>query len=154
MYRRSPHGERGLKCRRHHRRLIWPPSLPSRGAWIEIRQPQDWFWRLYVAPLTGSVDWNSPMIPQNTRRNSRSPHGERGLKCKQGRRWRRTGCRSPHGERGLKLLAEELDVIKFSRSPHGERGLKYGSCLESGKPYWSLPSRGAWIEMQVACGHP
>ena len=79
---------------------------------------------------------------------SRSPHGERGLKCGLHRRIRRgSGCRSPHGERGLKCarrrhpdrhhqsLSSRRAWIEISngsrlftfisRSPHGERGLKY-----------------------------
>ena len=36
--RRSPHGERGLKCRlRYCNPRILPPSLSSRRAWIEIK---------------------------------------------------------------------------------------------------------------------
>ena len=34
--RRSPCGERGLKFRRLVRPLVASPSLPVRGAWIEI----------------------------------------------------------------------------------------------------------------------
>ena len=36
---------------------------------------------------------------------------------------------------------------KNSRSPHGERGLKCGGSLDRSDHTWSLPSRGAWIEM-------
>ena len=123
---RSPHGERGLKsCGAVVAGRI-QRSLPSRGAWIEIR-------------LT---TWLPPCPV------SRSPHGERGLKliprrpaADQGR------CRSPHGERGLKYHIGALDggqqrslpsrgawieiFLHFfsgtkheGRSPHGERGLK------------------------------
>ena len=35
-YRRSPHGERGLKSHRREAPLQSGPSLPARGAWIEI----------------------------------------------------------------------------------------------------------------------
>ncbi len=57
-YRRSPHGERGLKfiCIEVH--FVFVASLPARGAWIEI---------LSIAPL----NWGA---------HCRSPHGERGLK--------------------------------------------------------------------------
>ena len=34
-----------------------------------------------------------------------------------------------------------------SRSPRGERGLKYGRYTRSDIGIWSLPSRGAWIEI-------
>ena len=88
--RRSPHGERGLKCskitvyvpatgRSPHgeRGLKYPiqpgdegrsPSLPPRGAWIEI--------------ICGTLP------PEGSR--SRSPHGERGLKSSIGRTGRQT----------------------------------------------------------------
>ena len=46
------------------------------------------------------------------------------------------------------MKINDVDKVQ-GRSPHGERGLKYGSCLESRKPYWSLPSRGAWIEIAL-----
>ena len=35
----------------------------------------------------------------------------------------------------------------MGRSPHGERGLKSLSGRVRGCPVWSLPSRGAWIEI-------
>ena len=56
---RSPHGERGLKCRSWSKgsSLMW--SLPTRGAWIEIS--------------SGALRSRSVRC--------RSPHGERGLKC-------------------------------------------------------------------------
>ena len=55
---RSPHGERGLKCSRHHRIREQHESLSSWRAWIEIPTPlRKWL---------------------KTAR--RSPHGERGLK--------------------------------------------------------------------------
>ena len=80
--------------------------------------------------------------------NSRSPHGERGLKsnlCEDlvelgivalltesvdwnDNLYRFVGvasCRSPHGERGLKSVGENMYQKLTSRSPHGERGLKY-----------------------------
>ena len=78
VYRRSPHGERGLKCVdiadtealeaslpsrgawiEIHRSCCHPrrlESLPSRGAWIEIINPVLLAQSSTVAPLTGSVD--------------------------------------------------------------------------------------------------
>ena len=55
---RSPHGERGLKFDVGRPALREGPSLPTRGAWIEIT------W----SPTRG------------TGMSGRSPHGERGLK--------------------------------------------------------------------------
>ena len=79
---------------------------------------------------------------------SRSPHGERGLKCG----GRGAVCygepgRSPHGERGLKYKVLQEALPMSGRSPHGERGLK-SSLGVPFQPYSSsLPTRGAWIEI-------
>ena len=35
----------------------------------------------------------------------------------------------------------------MSRSPHGERGLKYSGNSSTAPTDWSLPPRGAWIEI-------
>ena len=56
--RRSPHGERGLKCLLKEKVKEILMSLPPRGAWIEIR-----------------CHWCG-----NPFSKGRSPHGERGLK--------------------------------------------------------------------------
>ncbi len=56
---------------------------------------------------------------------SRSPHGERGLKFVAEQIMQAVRGRSPHGERGLKSIRYLCcSVISQSRSPHGERGLK------------------------------
>ena len=172
-YRRSPHGERGLKWQSVVATAKAWMSLPTRGAWIEMP------WS--VANLTEIL--------------GRSPHGERGLKFTL-RGWvRLKDRRSPHGERGLKFVWKldrfarnrslptrgawiEMSAPTFSRSlpasrsPHGERGLKYGQQGkgvgtqpgrsphgERGLKYrdgagivtlrGSLPTRGAWIEMAI-----
>ena len=80
---RSPHGERGLKCKMFqplHAPLEM--SLPPRGAWIEI---------LYALQALRAG-------------NRRSPHGERGLKYHHVIINREARGRSPHGERGLKYF--------------------------------------------------
>ena len=53
---RSPCGERGLKLldKRHNLSVI--PSLPVRGAWIEISTVLPSFLFRVVAPRAGSVD--------------------------------------------------------------------------------------------------
>ena len=55
---------------------------------------------------------------------SRSPHGERGLKCQHDWGLTYRPGRSPHGERGLKLDRAAEKPSDIGRSPHGERGLK------------------------------
>ena len=56
LERRSPRGERGLKCLRNLRDEVVALSLPSRGAWIEIRRCSAAWCIRTVAPLAGSVD--------------------------------------------------------------------------------------------------
>ena len=61
------------------------------------------------------------------------------------------GSRSPHGERGLKfLLLVERDCRQLRRSPHGERGLKFTIVLCNSGLVMSLPTRGAWIEINIS----
>ena len=60
-------------------------SLPSRGAWIEIRRLPSLHQDLVVAPLTGSVDRNPARLLSARSLRSRSPHGERGQKFSFGR---------------------------------------------------------------------
>ena len=65
--------------------------------------------------------------------------------------------RSLHGERGLKSKFFIPLLKPFSRrSLHGERGLKFLGPNDSMQAYWSLPSRGAWIEILIynQCGQP
>ena len=45
------------------------------------------------------------------------------------------------------LLLETFDSLLHCRSPCGERGLKLLAAAGSGWRLWSLPVRGAWIEM-------
>ena len=54
--RRSPHGERGLKCPERAGRGWGSASLPPRGAWIEMFTCEFGVPLTVVAPPTGSVD--------------------------------------------------------------------------------------------------
>ena len=78
----------------------------------------------------------------------RSPCGERGLKSCVWRVMLNMSSRSPCGERGLKWrLSALLTSTACRRSPCGERGLKYPKAAVLYVVLWSLPVRGAWIEM-------
>ena len=143
---RSPCGERGLKYNIQSPMIIALCRSPcgERGLkWLIL-----WITRLILR---------------------RSPCGERGLKSAGRRALKCFPRRSPCGERGLKLLCELVVRRRFRRSPCGERGLKSlrrlvmrlvsrrSPCGERGLKYprsgpcptlpWSLPARGAWIEM-------
>ena len=59
--------------------------------------------------------------------------------------------RSPHGERGLKFFGAYRDEYYCRRSPHGERGLKYIFADFYSSEIKSLPARGAWIEIWKGC---
>ena len=54
------------------------PSLPSRGAWIEIGRNRRSCPRSDVAPLAGSVDRNYQYCTPFPPMKRRSPRGERG----------------------------------------------------------------------------
>ena len=58
--------------------------------------------------------------------------------------------RSLHWERGLKLLMVNGAVAQPGRSLHWERGLKFCQPEKSAGAGWSLPSLGAWIEIEIA----
>ena len=147
--RRSPHGERGLKCPYQTNRNDHHSRSPHGERGLKFYENKE--------------DYNI---------TRRSPHGERGLKfypsvrtrgsrlsLSSRRAWieikkakavkRFWSCRSPHGERGLKLChLLNLICLISSRSPHGERGLK--SCkvdLQINLKGKSLSSRRAWIEI-------
>ena len=60
--------------------------------------------------------------------------------------------RSPHGERGLKLGLAHLMFGDACRSPPGERGLKCGCELFLLPLPVSLPARGAWVEIYYKQG--
>ena len=79
---RSPCGERGLKFVDPTVPVSRTPSLPLRGAWIEIT-------------ASGLDDVGL---------GGRSPCGERGLKLRGDIMSWLGNCRSPCGERGLKWL--------------------------------------------------
>ena len=125
------------------------PSLPTRGAWIEISPV------LYAscAPV-GSLPTRGAWIEIRLTMPTLS------LAC----------CRSPHGERGLKYVEFVKQIVHVrslptrgawieivgngtkatgltGRSPHGERGLKYAARDHHRGTDWSLPTRGAWIEI-------
>ena len=102
---RSPCGERGLKYLDEKPVFASVGSLPVRGAWVE---------------MGGAVTAPLP-IPR------RSPCGERGLKSFAAALVRRRPCRSPCGERGLKCPLHEV-VCRLDRS---------------------LPVRGAWVEIRA-----
>ena len=81
-YRRSPHGERGLKLILMITQRTEHMSLSSRRAWIEMSFNNFTAVLSFVALLTESVDWNSVFCKTVALFHCRSPHGERGLKYK------------------------------------------------------------------------
>ena len=101
---RSPCGERGLKYKRPKKAYHRLTSLPVRGAWIEIR-------------------WTTCTT---TTRQSRSPCGERGLKS--GGFWKVRPDTPSLPVRGAWI---EIAINGTSDYPTDK----------------SLPVRGAWIEM-------
>ena len=153
-YRRSPHGERGLK---YVITSLWPAiigaSLPSRGAWIEIILPALALATCRSLPSRGA--WiEMALLPKLlAARGSLPSRGAwiENIPPKGAEKWAER--RSPHGERGLKTIIFHTSKGRGSRSPHGERGLKKHMLYSPYLILTSLPSRGAWIE-NISTHHP
>ena len=81
---------------------------------------------------------------------SRSPHGERGLKsCRATGKDGTYGSLPPRGAWIEITIIGKLPKLVSSRSPHGERGLKFFLAVIFFFQLPSLPPRGAWIEMPI-----
>ena len=110
---RSPRGERGLKCGRRARSRRSCPSLPSRGARVEIqvvlRRPD----AIQSLPSRGARVEMSYIRYTRPPPSCRSPRGERGLKYRLQRHTLHAGVgRSPRGERGLKWRWEHPQTLR------------------------------------------
>ena len=146
---RSPHGERGLKCKKSVNNTQKFLSLSSRRAWIEIQNVKGKSGSSTVALLTESVDWNNKIV-RFIFTKFRSLSSRRawieiicGISCSIV-----VNCRSPHGERGLKSsIYGAIERKEDGRSPHGERGLKWTKMVLRFYKQRSLSSRRAWIEI-------
>ena len=136
----------GLKC-------CQSPSLPVRGAWVEIVMTAHISRICLSRSPCGERGLKYCCNPHPTSKiASRSPCGERGLKSFSGLRPAvRPDSRSPCGERGLKWAAPGcVSGARTRRSPCGERGLKFVHHLYRVKRIVSLPVRGAWVEITNA----
>ena len=78
--RRSPHGERGLKSISPISGRPPRPSLPPRGAWIEIEPRRSRLSNMQSLPPRGAWIEIFALTVNSGMMNGRSPHGERGLK--------------------------------------------------------------------------
>ena len=107
---RSPHGERGLKCYWHFCKLGRRPSLPAWGAWIEISLVQVLEAARKVAPRMGSVDWNKELISAPNEEEVAPRMGSVDWNTYIFRVVVVPDSRSPHGERGLKLLPSDFSA--------------------------------------------
>src|SRR5699024_5308864 len=99
---RSPHGERGLKLCDQIQEELNRKSLPSRGAWIEIKASLSRCTHRLSLPSRGA--WIEIQVCKYGRNRSMSLPS-RGA-------WIEINC-----------LREQVQRIR-GRSPHGERGLK------------------------------
>ena len=123
-------------------------SLSSWRAWIEIIASSAEELK-YVGSLSSWRAWIEITGVDGGLRccTSRSPHGERGLKCRPHANHHPQTSRSPHGERGLKYHRPCRQARPMRRSPHGERGLKSQLVEDLRICRVSLSSWRAWIEM-------
>ena len=148
---RSPCGERGLKSCCSLEGAPMYVSLPVRGAWVEIPSRRFWSRREKLSlPVRGAWVEISSFVRTSGCSIGRSPCGERGLKLSVWLHPQSQRCRSPCGERGLKCQDGLQGVHHIGRSPCGERGLKCGVSRTPPKSLWSLPVRGAWVEIASA----
>ena len=85
-FSRSPCGERGLKSRLLGVRVCTLPSLPVRGAWVEIGRGSASCRRKASLPVRGAWVEISATCPMTSMKSRRSPCGERGLKSAQSSR--------------------------------------------------------------------
>ncbi len=109
------------------------PSLPIRGAWIEI----------------SNACWILPDAP------GRSPSGERGLKWVEGVEDHVVEESLPIRGAWIEMcLVNGVSQTANCRSPSGERGLKYDRCGHIHQGCESLPIRGAWIEIHDIINTP
>ena len=116
---RSPSGERGLKFVKQGLQNHTRMSLPIRGAWIEIFHLIGTTLPILSLPIRGAWIEISSRRPTVRKSTSRSPSGERGLKCKsQLARKHMFRRRSPSGQRGLKLARPQLVLRSGTVAPH------------------------------------
>ena len=113
----------GIKCATIR---AWNRSLPSRGAWIEMRHCQSKSSRSSVAPLTGSVDRNS---------------GKFGGGVKE---WLVAPLTGSVDRNKVRLVSARPGLVA-PLTGSVDRNFFCSTCAAG--PAGSLPSRGAWIEM-------
>ena len=106
------------------------PSLPARGAWIEM---------------------TAEACIHTNRNYSRSPHGERGLKCET--------CEACCGAlsaslpaRGawIEMYLDAFGSIESKSLPARGAWIEMPEDATGSIASWSLPARGAWIEIHFA----
>ena len=124
------------------------PSLPSRGAWIEIKSQYSVYLLEPSLPSRGAWIEIVPRLHILNVGRSLPSRGAWIEMCGARSAGPVAVGRSPHGERGLKYPGPRQHGIRGTRrSPHGERGLKSLQLCVGISGLKSLPSRGAWIEM-------
>ena len=125
MVRRRLHGRRGLKWAGRYGPAADSGSPPSRAAWIEMLTDGKKLTKIESPPSRAA--WiEISTLPRRIVINS---------------------CRRLHGRRGLKFRFFALSILDISRRLHGRRGLKYPHHRSKTVPWWSPPSRAAWIEI-------
>ena len=146
---RSPCGERGLKLTFVGHILVLAVSLPVRGAWVEMA----------TCPTTGLPTVRSlPVRGAWVEMARATGPSSGGLSLPVRGAWVEIAetqpgglilrRRSPCGERGLKFPAYSHTQGGAGRSPCGERGLKFHVGGSRSITDRSLPVRGAWVEIR------
>ena len=147
---RSPHGERGLKFVDNPAIKSLRASLPTRGAWIEIAFLPFPLGGGVVAPHTGERGLKF-CINGNLRhfRQSRSPHGERGLKSSRFRGVAAAVKSLPTRGAGIEILRLSNVIPKTVVTPHAGVGIEK---WRHTPPFWSTghrPPRGRELKLRL-----
>ena len=170
LFRRPPHGGRGLKLFKYARKLYEAGSSSTRGTWIEIRAVYRTLRIVQSSSTRGTWIEMYRRVPRQCACTSSSTRGT----------WIEIAPiqfisagaqrRPPHGGRGLKFpprnrsdipawssstrgtwieIGALVEVVynPLSRPPHGGRGLKFRACAVSLLSLLSSSTRGTWIEI-------
>ena len=131
-------------------------SLPSRGAWIEIRPWKRDRKTYCVAPLTGSVDRNTPPRIASAKAAMSLPSRGAWIEIIYGQGGANTRYASlPSRGAWIEILLPSLFSWLTCVAPlTGSVDRNTSAGLEATKYVWSLPSRGAWIEILAVSPSP
>ena len=166
---RSPQGERGLKSQRlcgrdnccvaprkgsvdWNQELVsyvhWlPPSLPARGAWIEILHPPFFSPFIMVAPRKGSVDWNTFKRGKSSEFQVSLPARGAWIEILSFAACSLAAASLPARGAWIEITVKHKPNTRQRSLPARGAWIEISSLSALLSPSLSLPARGAWIEI-------